>query len=354
MKTGLTLTELAQKIEHNALNKEDYVVDSGAMTMTNDAKLTVSGQDSFNVKAHAHGQIGDRLGIPKKYYDTLLEEYPELLAQNVNTLMPAKAGRRLVRTLDGNVRAFLSERYKIVENETIAGQIFPIISEIPGAEVVSCEITDTRMYIKVLTPKLEAEVLKNDIVQGGIVFSNSEVGAGAITVKPLIYRLVCTNGMIMEDGAYRSTHLGGKLGGDAFSEVINLEQDTVMAQAQAIALMCRDYTKSILDQNAFQKRILKMQETTQNRIEGDVPGAVEVVRKKLNLTGNESSGVLKHLIEGGDLSQWGMLNAVTRTAADMDSYDRATDLESMGNKILTLPKNEWAEIATAKPLKQAA
>jgi len=34
--------------------------------------------------------------------------------------------------------------------------------------------------------------------------------------------------------------------------------------------------------------------------------------------------LLRHLIEGGDLSQYGLINAVTRTAEDAKFYDRAS------------------------------
>jgi hypothetical protein len=39
---------------------------------------------------------------------------------------------------------------------------------------------------------------------------------------------------------------------------------------------------------------------------------------------------------------------VTRTAVDVESYDRATDLEALGGKIVTMPEGSWREIATAQ------
>ena len=38
-----------------------------------------------------------------------------------------------------------------------------------------------------------------DIVQAGVVISNSETGLGAVCIQPLIYRLVCSNGMVVND-----------------------------------------------------------------------------------------------------------------------------------------------------------
>ena len=75
-------------------------------------------------------------------------------------------------------------------------------------EVVSCEVTENRMFIKVVNHRLEAEVMPGDIVRAGVVISNSEVGLGAVSVRPLVYRLVCTNGMIVNDFGERKAHVG--------------------------------------------------------------------------------------------------------------------------------------------------
>ena len=65
----------------------------------------------------------------------------------------------------------------------------------------------------------------------------------------------------------------------------------------------------------------------------------------------EESGVLRYLISGGDLSKWGLANAITRVASDSVSYDRATEIEAAGGNLLSLTKDEWMEVATAVPSK---
>ena len=84
------------------------------------------------------------------------------------------------------------------------------------------------------------------------------------------------------------------------------------------------------------------------RIEGDPVKAVEVVAKEFGYSNEERSGILQHLIMGGDLSAYGMLNAITRTSQDVEDYDRATELERDGSRILTLPASSWRAVATAK------
>ena len=161
------------------------------MMMRNDSKNVST---LLGVGEIAHRQIGSALGIPAKYYDKMRAENPELLAQNVNSWFTMTPQKRMVRTLDGNARAFLSERYRRIDNAEIAEAVLPILAEMPDVRIESCEITESKMYLKAVNPRLTAEVVPGDIVQSGILITNSEVGMGSMSIQPLVYRLVCTNG----------------------------------------------------------------------------------------------------------------------------------------------------------------
>jgi hypothetical protein len=123
MKTGSTLPELAAELMRQAASKRDYVAPNTALRyapppVTGDVPgdkgegLIIEGIGQYAITDHAHNQLAEHLGIPKKYYDRMKHERPELLAANINTWLAAKPERRLVRTLDGHVRAFLSDRYR--------------------------------------------------------------------------------------------------------------------------------------------------------------------------------------------------------------------------------------------------
>ena len=81
----------------------------------------------------------------------------------------------------------------------------------------------------------------------------------------------------------------------------------------------------------------------------DIPGFVElaVTDRRFGLTKAESEGVLNHLIVDGDLSLFGLSNAVTRYSQDVKSYDRATELESIGYDILGMPASMWKSLNMA-------
>src|SRR5262249_40687809 len=84
-------------------------------------------------------------------------------------------------------------------------------------------------------------------------------------------------------------------------------------------------------------------------LEGDPVKVVELTAKRFGMTEDEGKSVLRYLIQGGDLSRFGLFNAVTRTAEDLESYDRATEFERFGGEIVELKRNEWAELQEAAP-----
>jgi hypothetical protein len=65
------------------------------------------------------------------------------------------------------------------------------------------------------------------------------------------------------------------------------------------------------------------------------------VSERLALNDVEKESVLLHYIEGNDHSKYGLMNAVTRTAEDCISYDRAIELERGGSAVLELPISDF-------------
>lgn len=364
MKTGLSLIELATRIEANKTLKQDYIADTRASNMVvqsdgravaleipTPASATPSSHPldrpvvSLPIRPLAHDQIAAHIDVPRKYYQRMLTKRPDLLARNVNTWMhaPTKPNKRMVRTLGGDVRGFLSNRYNRIENEEIAEQVLPILLNTPGINVVSAEITERRMYIQATTTRITGEVKKGDVVQAGVVISNSEVGHGAVSISPLIFRLVCLNGMISADGKLRANHVGGRI---EETEALYAD-DTRQADDRAILLKVRDHVRGALDEALFGKRVQKMAELAGAEITGSIEAVVEVLSKKVGATEGEKDGILKALIKGGDLSAWGLINAVTYQAHGVADYDRGVEFEKAGGDLLNLPTSAWREVLQA-------
>ena len=83
---------------------------------------------SYAVSEVAHRQIAERLNIPYKYYERMRLDYPELLDQNINGWLARTPEKRMLRTLDGKLRAFLSDRYRRCDNLELVDHVLPVLA----------------------------------------------------------------------------------------------------------------------------------------------------------------------------------------------------------------------------------
>lgn len=344
MKQGMTIQDAAKEIMRQSQAKADYLVNSANLHMeTCDGVPTLrllddSGMDRvepLDILTTAHRQMSAYLNIPWKYYERMRQEDIGLLAQNVNTWLRKGPEQRMIRTIDGRARAFLSNRYRRIDNIDIAKVTLPIIGEMPDARFESCQITDDFMYLKVVNPRLTDEVVPGDIVQAGVVISNSETGLGAVCIQPLIFRLVCSNGMVVNEARTRRTHVGRVNSTD--ENIALYSQETLAADDHAFTLKIQDTVRAAVDEARFAQVLDKMRESKQAKLNtADIPSVVKLASSSFGITETEGQGVLQRLIEDADYTLYGLANAVTRYSQDVDSYDRASKLEEVGYSIMTM------------------
>ena len=103
-KNGMNLIELAQEIVRRAEAKRDLVAQTSDLVF-GDNSLVIGNAGAYPLTDHAQGQIADRVGIPKRYYDRMKAEAPALLADNVNHWFQETPERRMVRTLIASIAA---------------------------------------------------------------------------------------------------------------------------------------------------------------------------------------------------------------------------------------------------------
>jgi hypothetical protein len=354
MKKGKSIVELAQELQAIRETSKDFVVPvaklemevredkTPALTFTNGVK------HSLPLTNWAHSQLAGYADIPKGYYDRIASENPVLLADSVNHgLSKVKNDTRLIRSVNGNARAVLSSRYRRLDSFDLVEEIFPKLLE-EKLQVVSSEITETRLFLKALSPRIQSEVTKGDVVQYGLVISNSDVGAGSVRIEPLIYRLVCSNGLIA-DTAIRKYHIGKSQGGDDIQEL--LSDRTKELTDAAFWAQVRDIVTASMRPDIFEKQVDRLRVAAGLPITNfDLPSVVELAMKATGVTGEgKKNSILAALAsgnEGAGLTQWGLVNSFTRAAqAEEVSYEESIELERAGSRILELSRNQWETIA---------
>lgn len=356
MKAGLNLTQLATEIERRAAAKRDFMAPVTKLVMDAQAQLIV-GNNILPANSHAHSQVAEYVGIPKAYYDRMRTEAPALLSDNVNRWFRDHADEtRMVRTLDGNINAFLSDRYRPLDNEDLGEAVLPVLLDM-NLMVMSSEITERRMYIKAVDRTLERDVPTGrkmgdgshtffDTVSPAIIISNSEVGAGRLSIETGVYTRVCTN-LAMIGSNFKKQHVGGKF--DMIGEDVQhlLSDKTKQLSDAAVWAQVRDVIKGAFDAVKFEAVTRKLGDAAADRIEGDVVEVVNRFAKRNTIGEDTSKSILRHLIESADLSRYGLHSAVTRASQDVADYDVATELERLGGQVIELPKHSWQELAAA-------
>jgi len=360
---------MAQEVQRQREAKRDFLSDTREMRFKqleenpgNRPLLHINGHGEFPLKRRAHTQIANRLQIPQPFYDRLLDgttkagkngaqvidkpALPDLLTMTVNKLFNEQPERRLVRVMDNDCRAFLSDSYRTLDNYDCAEAVLPELQKVKDMEIVSTQLTDDRFYIKAVFPRVQGEVKVGDVVQAGVVISNSEVGAGSVSVMPLLYRLWCLNGCTTAIGGRRKYHTGSKAEESDGAREVFTDKTKRLTDA-AFWAQIKDLVRACTTQETFDRILAEIQATTGQRITGDPVKAVELTAKRFNLLESEKDGVLRHLIEGGDLTRYGLLNAVTRQSQDCADYDRASALERIGGRVIELPKTDWTQLAEA-------
>lgn len=347
-----SLVEFAHEVERVEMAAADYVAPAeGMMMLDDDNRLVIGSRQAdvadYGVNQYAHGQIADKLGIPRRFYNEI-EKVEGLRAHNVNTLLRhegAQGKRYLVRTLDGDVRALLSDRYRPIGNAEIMKSLLPVLREIPGGQVrvVSQGMSDTKMYVQVIFPGIKTDVLVGDEVQAGLTISNSEVGAGTFTIQGLVWRLVCKNGMILPS-VVKERHVGRRLSGSD-DEAIEWRPDTVAAEQTAYMKIIRDVFNHVISSEWLEKQVAPMRAATRDNFVR-VQDTVERTVKRLDLRVEDHEPILKNLFsEGNGLTRWGLANSITAMAHDIENPDRQFEYEEAGYKLLCLSGKDWAEIA---------
>ena len=349
MKQGSSLVEIRNTLEYQNSVKHDYDISPYRLNMTDDAKLTVRGLnvDQFECSRTFHNQMAEKLNIPIRYYNRMLEKKPALLAENVNRwLHDDEFSRHLtLRTFQeesGNTaRALLSDRYRIVDHIEVSDTVFGALAGVEGLELSSTGLTEDRLYYKYVFPKVQGEIRKGDIVQAGFVITNSETGLGACSIMPMIYRLVCTNGMVIASitESFRKFHIGKRR---SLVNDINIyvgDDENILLTAKI-----NDFIQNRLCEDGFKAYFDAMVSATEAKSAVDSKTLLERTAKKFGFNETEAKIVLEHYVHDDDKTLYGLSNAITRASQDLADYGRASEFEALGWTVLKMPSQEWKDL----------
>lgn len=289
---------------------------------------------TYEIGRVAQEQLADKMGIPQRYADRMFATAPELYAENVNTWMQRAEANYLLRTVDGRARAFLSDRFRTLDNFDYMLNIGGVLQEV-GATITSLTLSEERLYVRAIMPEWGVAIDNGrgggDVLIPGFVGSNSDVGRGGLNASSWGLRTICMNGM-QQAKTLHTVHIGGKR-----ETGLQLTAETQEAQDRAFWLEVRDLVRATFDKTLFAELMDSVNAAARTMLLEPVK-AVEAVAKTFQLSEEQSSSVMAYLMapaipetESGTL--WGLINGVTQLehSADAEEVDR---LERIGGELL--------------------
>jgi hypothetical protein len=327
----MKLDEMVKELERQKPLKWDRKVHSSIMEMVavdNDVRFRINGGDPHTVTKPCHSQIAERLDIPAKYYHRMAAEAPNLMAENVNTWLERTGKDLFVRRLDDSVRAVLSDRYRVIDHLDF---LYCALNELQSheAEIEDCYLSETEMHIKIKSLKLRDFIRhKDDVMIGGLLFTNSETGHKALRVEPRLYRVQCTNGMVMEQFTTRQIHLGnGNGNGNG-----NGETD------EMVYLSIRRSIRELFGR--FGEIVQALRDNTEIKVR-NVQAVINNLVEHYGLNESQKANILMAFGAEPDLDKYGIANAVTKAAQMEESWETGLELEKIGGRIITLSPDEF-------------
>ena len=364
--------QMLGELERRMREAKDFVAPAGKLHMTDEGKFAIESGEwqasvIYDVRDVAHKQLAEKMGIPRTYYNRLLEDSPKMLAANVNHWLKHEAESRkfMIRTLpdtQGNtwVRAFLSDRFLSFASYDVFMHAAQAAMK-HEAKIISVYDDEEHTRLKMMLPQFGFRVTgryssgptqfvpghrdegtgrwvappgEGTLVFPGISVSNSEVGLGALTATLDLRVGACDNSIALKLGeTFRRIHLGPRMDeGKVFKD------DTKEAREKAIWMECRDLIDAAFQPETIAKLVDECNRTQSEQLDDPVK-AVNAVVENYNLGDDEKQAIINELVapSSGDTAGatvWGLINAVTARAHAKTSVAETVKFEEAGGALM--------------------
>lgn len=298
---------------------------------------------------HAVQQMAQTADLPIKFIDNLQSTSElwakELLAHNLSTIFANRfrKQRYLLRSVLGEVRGFLSDRYRRLDSRPIV-EAFATEVQRKGALPYDGYVTDTKVALQAIMPEVY-EPIPGELVAYGLSLENSDFGNGALSIRAYLLRIWCSNLAITQE-EMRQVHLGRRL-----DESTIYSQRTYELDAETTVSALRDVIGGQLKAETLHNRMEAIQQA--NAIGVDPTAARETLKRLL--LKSESDQVIEaynspdtYNLPAGNTT-WRLSNAISWVAGKTEDAERKLELMKIAGDVLPKPSG-----TAAQPVAKAA
>lgn len=331
----MNLQDLVTELERQKEQKWDKKASSKDIRMAeNRPYLTLGEEKSYELTPSCHSQLADNLGIPVKYYQRMLADDSKLLADNVNVWLNRQEENPLfIRGMGEKVRAVLSQNYRVIDHYNV---LMCSLTELQShqIEIEDCHLSETSMHVKIKSNQMKDFIRhRGDEIIGGVLIANSETGHGAVNIKPRIFRVQCTNGLVLEKFVSRQVHLGN---GKEYTDTELLDDQVYLSIRQSIRETF----------NQFGKIVIMLREATEVTV-NDPSRIINNVVREYRMTEEQKDQILISFGMEKDKTKYGIVNAITNAALSQDNFEKAIEMEKIGGRIIEMDNGRFKQLEYA-------
>ena len=337
----IAFDEAHEKICADDRGKWDVVLPSSEIVMQS-GKIFFPDCKAYDCEAGlqlsnwATGQMCNRLNIPAAYFKRCPEElqdeqfnwwnsqeeksfdaidFPVGIRPNDRFYTgQEKRERWLLRAKGQTLRAVLTDRYTPIDNRMLLRCLHRSLP--PHLKVQWMALDEESFHLRLFDPTCVIEVKNGDPLMAGLHISNSEVGKRSVTIDAIVYRQVCSNGLIRL--------IKGKS--------LMQQRHIAVTPAHFVSLLQRAMHQALIASHEF---LEQMAMATREPIR-DVEKEMKILVSDWHLSQTFVEQVEDHLVHEERAHQenlFGLVNALTRAAQSLDAEHRY-DTEVLAGKFL--------------------
>jgi hypothetical protein len=336
-----------QVIEQVMANQPaDYIVKANALQFSGNGGLRVALNNAeFGVHRFALGQIAEVANLPVKFLDSLTatEWGRALIAHNLSQIFQHRdAKRHLVRTLNNEVRGFLSDSYRRLDSRPIIEAFVTGVQRL-GALPYKGIVTDTKVAIQAILPDV-FDVIPGEVIAFVLSLENSDFGNGALSLRVGALRIWCDNLAVFEENM-RQIHLGRRL-----DENIVFSQKTYLLDTKTTVSALEDIIAVQLNREGLKRRMELLAITAQKAV--DPQAAMKMLKDSLGV--GQAQAVID-AYKGADIEMlpagnnaWRLSNAISWVGGQESDAEKKLELMKLAGRVLLPGKKDSGSIPFAE------
>ena len=319
-----------------------FVIDQGDQLLMEDRTWSeddIDGMGGYrSLHENAIQQLSSKLGIPTKFATDLSKGalwQRSLLKDMFNEhVLHTEKANFLVRSVNGQARAILSDRYRRMDNMPVFRSFLDATVQ-QGARLFDGHLSELSMYLEVMHPDImRIQTPKNGEVAMamGAQISSSDFGRGSLEVRTFMLQVVCGNGLTLKP-LVRQVHLGRRL----LQEDMAFSQHTMNLDTQTMASAVSDMVSSAFTLGNRESAIQRVLRASAKEVDAELvaPQLVDSGIKK-----EEVDAIMESLMRSspedgvaGEITTWKVTQAMTAAARNFEP-ERSREVSRIAGAML--------------------